>query len=76
MVPYLSRIEGPPPKKKLAYHLFDKSKARTPIGNIPPLSFAKLLTLGGADTNPRCQREPFPLTRQIENRLMCSSKCS
>lgn len=29
-----------------------------------PLSFAKLLTLGGADTNPRCQREPFPLTRQ------------
>ena len=29
-----------------------------------PLSFAKLLTLGGADTNPRCQREPFPLTQQ------------
>ena len=29
MVPYLSRIEGPPPKKKLANHLFEKSKAST-----------------------------------------------
>ena len=26
MVPYLSRIEGPPPKKDAAYHIFEESK--------------------------------------------------
>lgn len=75
MVPYLSRIEGPPPKKKLAYHLFDKSKARLPSETYPIVFRQAADTWRSGHESPMSART-IPVNAAVENRLMCSSKCS
>ena len=63
------------PKKKLAYHLFDKSKARLPSETYPIVFRQAADTWRSGHESPMSART-IPVNAAVENRLMCSSKCS